>query len=607
MKNFRKLMQLKTGISGFLNLVLLITFLLLMAYTLTISEVFAVDNQDAIKAKLPLTPSKTSRQIKNKHYNILFILTDQERYFNEYPKGLKLPAREWMMNNGVTFTNHQICASMCTPSRAAILTGLHTPDNGMFDNANYPYIKSLSPDLTTTGDMLRQSGYYTAYKGKVHLSNEMEPGDTEKYFNNAMEPYGFSDYNYLGDDYGHEWGGYHNDASFTGDSIKWLRAKGNDLRDKKKPWFLSVNLVNPHDIMYFNADSSNENVQDNGHLPAPALRAPDNSMYEKIWNYPLPKSALQPIKEKGRPLAHYEYVETFDLMLGKVQNDREHWERYQDYYLNCIKNADMDMERLLNELKAQGLIENTIIVFTSDHGEMAGAHGMKGKGPFAYREHINVPLIIVHPDGPKGKVCNALTSHVDLAPTLVALSGVSDDKKAEITKGLPGHDLTPLLSDPEKAGIRDIRDSMLFTYCGISTLDHNFFKKTMEIIEKEGSDNLKEKLQKAGVKLDLNKRGFVRTVFDGRYKYSRYFAPTQHNAPRTMEQILKYNDIELFDLEKDPDEMVNLGVDPEKNKDLILKMNEKLNKIIEKEIGKDDGSYLPKLPGIEWDVTKFDP
>jgi len=604
MKFFRKLIRFKANMG---YPIFFIAFILLMAFTITIREILAKEKPGMLKTETTLILAKDSPEKKDKKYNIIFIVTDQERYFKNYPDGLNLKARTWMMNNGVTFVNHHICGSMCSPSRATILTGLHIPNNGMYDNANFSFIEPLSTDITTYGDMLRKTGYYTAYKGKVHLSNKLEPGKKDKYFNNGMEPYGFSDYNYLGDDYGHEHGGYLNDLDFTSDAIKWLRTRGSDLEKKKQPWFLAVNLVNPHDVMYINADGPGEKSQDTGNLPIEVLRPPNSSLYEKTWNYPFPKSLLQPIKEKGRPMAHYEYTETFNLMLGKIKNDKEHWKRYQDYYFNCIKNTDRNIDILLGELKAQGLLDKTIIVFTADHGEMAGAHGLRGKGPFAYREHINVPLIIVHPDGPKGKVCKALTSHVDLAPTMVGLSGVSSEKKASLTKGLPGYDLTPLLSNPEEAKIDAIRDATLFTYCAFSTIDYNFYKKVFELIKKKGQDNIKEELKKAGIAINLKKRGHLRTVFDGRYKYTRYFAPTQHNKPETLKQILEYNDIELFDLENDPDEMNNLGDEPEKNKELILKMNDKLNKIIKREIGKDDGSYLPKIKGVNWDIRKFDP
>jgi arylsulfatase len=101
-------------------------------------------------------------------------------------------------------------------------------------------------------------------------------------------------------------------------------------------------------------------------------------------------------------------------------------------------------------------------------------------------------------------------------------------------------------------------------------------------------------------------RCHIRSVFDGRYKFSRYFAPKQHNRPETLEEILKYNDIELFDLQKDPYEERNLCIDSSGNKKLILAMNEKLNALIDSEIGEDVGQMLPQGPGASWAITKFD-
>ena len=105
----------------------------------------------------------------------------------------------------------------------------------------------------------------------------------------------------------------------------------------------------------------------------------------------------------------------------------------------------------------------------------------------------------------------------------------------------------------------------------------------------------------------MTKRGAIRSVFDGRYKFARYFSPLQHNAPRTIEEILGVNDVELFDLQSDPNEMDNLAVDARKNADLMLAMNATLNVLIEQEVGEDDGSFLPVGDDVDWAVTKFDP
>ena len=96
-------------------------------------------------------------------------------------------------------------------------------------------------------------------------------------------------------------------------------------------------------------------------------------------------------------------------------------------------------------------------------------------------------------------------------------------------------------------------------------------------------------------------------MFDGRYKYSRYFSPKQHNQPRSLEGIFELNDVELFDLEADPDEMQNLAVDSRKHGELLLAMNDKMNALIDTEVDEpDDGHFLPGKDA-DWAATKFDP
>ena len=107
-------------------------------------------------------------------------------------------------------------------------------------------------------------------------------------------------------------------------------------------------------------------------------------------------------------------------------------------------------------------------------------------------------------------------------------------------------------------------------------------------------------------KPDVNKRSAIRTIFDGRYRFSRYFNPGQHNRPTTIEQIYEVNDIELYDLEKDPHEMHNLGVDKEKNDQLIMAMNDKMNKLIDDEVGSDKGEGLPDIKNVNWAFDRFD-
>ena len=136
-------------------------------------------------------------------------------------------------------------------------------------------------------------------------------------------------------------------------------------------------------------------------------------------------------------------------------------------------------------------------------------------------------------------------------------------------------------------------------------LDSDYVTKIQGYLNAGGDP---KKIGQQGFKPDFMKRGAIRSVFDGRYKYTRYFSPKQHNQPQTLEGIFEINDVELFDLESDPDEMQNLALGPKKKHgDLLLAMNEKMNGLIYEEVGEeDDGGFLPG-DDANWAATKFDP
>jgi len=117
---------------------------------------------------------------------------------------------------------------------------------------------SMSTEIDTIGDLLRKQGYYTAYKGKWHLTQEFETANElhapKKILVDEMEAYGFSDYFGMGDVIGHTEGGYLHDDVISAGTRSWLRGQGEQLRADNKPWFMAVNLINPHDFMYYNTD-----------------------------------------------------------------------------------------------------------------------------------------------------------------------------------------------------------------------------------------------------------------------------------------------------------------------------------------------------------------
>lgn len=182
----------------------------------------------------------------------------------------------------------------------------------------------------------------------------------------------------------------------------------------------------------------------------------------------------------------------------------------------------------------------------------------------------------------------------------MALTGVEPVKHANIVKGLPGKDFSGVLAAPELADINAVRNGALFNYNMFAYVDGDFLYKAVAHIKQGGNP---KQLKDAGIVPDMMKRGAVRMVFDGQHVFARYFSPKQHNQPTTLEDLYRLNDVELYDVKADPLEMTNLAANGKQHHELVVAMNEKLNALIDAEVGEDRGQMLPG--GIEagWDVT----
>ena len=522
--------------------------------------------------------------------NIILVLRDQTRSDLPRAAGYNMPALDRLAQQGVVFRNHYIASAMCTPSRAALLTGQPPQVNGVFDQREMPYVPSMPKDRPNMGSMMKKLGYQTAFFGKWEMESAILPPRPTVNYSEALQSYGFDTYQPDGDKTGAPDQGYKTDIYTAAESVRWLRGNVPELRKSGQPFFMVVSFVNPHDIMYADANvpgtAQAQKPAANGLLTAP----PKNSLYSRRWNTALSPTMHESLSAPGMPAALMQYQLGWSGTLGYIPVDRpDMWQVFNDYYLNMIRDTDNSLRLLEDGLDELSLWENTVVIFTADHGEMAGDHGgLRGKGPFAYEGNAHVPLIVVHPNYPRGQTSSVLTSHLDLLPTLPGLAGVSEAQRRAAVTGLPGHDFSGVLANAEAASPQAIRPGVLFNYVGPMTLDSGYLLSTLtESLEGKTISPVSDLQSK------LDKRGFLSFVFDGQHKFARYYAPANFNTPETLEQILRNNDVQLFDLKSDPLETHNLALDPEKNKDLMLRMNALLNELMAKEVGKNDGSFLP--------------
>lgn len=494
-------------------------------------------------------------------YNIIFITTDQESYMRTYPVGADFQARERLRRIGTTFEKHYACSNVSTSSRSVIYTGKHITQTHMMDNTNFTHQPDMSTDIKTVGDMMREAGYYTAYKGKWHISEN----------NDSLEEYGFSDWGESGM-FGKPLEGYREDVNIVKNACSWLDTKGDELNKKGQSFFLAVNLINPHDIMYFNEEQSGSLGQ--------TTTAPEHPVYKTSYADPLPSTLNEALDKEGRPAAHREYMHSWFKSFGPNPSTQEGWKRFRDYYFNCIQDCDDQMKILLDYLESNDLMKNTIIVFTSDHGEMLGEHSLRGKAGNIYENNFHVPLVIYHPEHKGGQSCNHITSHLDLAPTFVDMA-LDDEKRIDaITDGIKGYSLMPAVEDPSV----DVRNGkgVLFVFDMISMIDE-------DMVVTPVSSSVMD------IRVDLEKRGYLRGIVTSDYKFARYFSPIHFNTPENIEQLYSNNDVELY--KYGSDETENLAWPKGNNQDLVLEYNNKLNQLIKSEIGIDDGRETSMFRG----------
>lgn len=388
--------------------------------------------------------------------NLLFVFSDQQHWqaVGYADAAFETPALDRLAAEGIV-CSHAFCTTpQCSPSRASMLTGQYPSKTGVLGNVGQAGGAPLR--MPTLGQRLREAGYRTGYFGKWHLGDD---------------PVGIAGWDVSA---GIHDGGLHDGTEITRKALDFLSASRSDDR----PFALFLSYNNPHDIYHFGREKP----------PVPSgANALPHSWDKKNFDT-VPAVQHQFMREdQGRVI---------------VEAERQAWERYRELYREKVKLYDADVDQVLSALDAADLADRTLVVATSDHGDMDTHHRLIYKGPFMYEQMMRVPLIFRLPGRQSaGRVVDFLTSNVDLAPTLADFAGFALPE----TDGLSLH---PLL---EGSGVAPQRDAVIGQYYS------------------------KQKW--------VNPIRMIRTR---RYKYNRY----------------RVHGEELYDLLNDPDELHNLSTDP---------------------------------------------
>ncbi|HEB3530091.1 TPA: hypothetical protein RZC51_001572 [Burkholderia cenocepacia] len=151
------------------------------------------------------------------------------------------------------------------------------------------------------------------------------------------------------------------------------------------------------------------------------------------------------------------------------------------------------------------------------------------------------------------------------------------------------------MANPEAAKVNSVRPAALFNYAMLTYFDSEWVLKEMNLLRTRGMPESEVRQRAMALQPVFRLRGTIHSVFDGRYRFSRYFSPLQFNTPTSLESLFAQNDVELYDLAADPQEMRNLATERSKNGDLILAMNDQLNRLMVSEVGEGDGPAMMQI------------
>ncbi|MHA2283798.1 MAG: sulfatase family protein [Promethearchaeota archaeon] len=404
--------------------------------------------------------------------NILFIITDQQRADALSCAGnpvLKTPNIDSIANDGVRFTNYFCSTPICMPNRASFFTGLYPSVHGTRSNGI-----NLNPKLPLLSGILSESGYHTCNVGKLHFnfyakSNDRQISSYEEIPNGLIgklpssavpTPYYGFDEIYMANGHG--------DVN-SGNYFDWLKEK-----DPEKADYLRRNIGNifklyyetiiPEDlypttyitdksIEFLERFSEGKYKKDNFFLhcsfPDPHHPVCPPGKYKEMYK---PEDIELPLNFKdGKNLLNHPFLgkqlkdKRFIHLLPQLV-DEETAKIFTALTYGTIAMIDDNVGRILKSLEKSGLSENTMVIFTSDHGDYCGDHGLILKGPAHFRSVINMPLMWRIPGITSPGISDSLVSTVDLPKTILKLLKV---KNKLIPGNLQGYDASSIIEDPK--------------------------------------------------------------------------------------------------------------------------------------------------------------
>ena len=370
--------------------------------------------------------------------NILYIYTDQQHANMMHAAGnkwLKTPAMDYIANNGIRFTRAYCTNPVCSPSRISLMTGrfagtfLDTKGDVVKENHGAMDIPEVSSEIrnSTIAAFLKKADYKLLFGGKQHVPPSL-----------TAEALGFKNMS--------------NDERFelANTAAKTIKKK------HEQPWFMVVSLVNPHDICYmairekatskFDAKVLEKGVHELSVLDE-ALKMPDGISEEDFFaSYcpPLPANYEPQFEE---PAALRNLIDSRPMRKNARDNftDKQ-WRRHRWAYCRLVERVDQQIQIILTALQESGNEKNTLVMFSSDHGDMDGSHRMEHKSTF-YEESANIPFTAMWKGHiPAGQVntTHLISNGLDLLPTLcdyAQVEGVSDPRGRSLRPLFEGKDL----------------------------------------------------------------------------------------------------------------------------------------------------------------------